>query len=168
MTTPTNGHSNKNAWLEQLGSLYARLNQIGTAMQDVAASRMATTEAVMRLKAEQDRQDQAFLVHASKVGWLDGSNETARKLAKEKAYAERSEEEPFKLKARAAEIEQNEVNLRQLELKAHLLTAELQTVQTQVQIALTMVQADPTGEIQFPSLAYDPGSGKPIPLSTGL
>ncbi len=161
----TNGNRNRNAWMEQLGEKYARLENLRRTTEDVAASRMATTEALMRLKNEQEKQDQAFLVHASKVGWLDGSNETARKLAKEKAYAERSDEEPFHLKTRAAEIEQNEVTLRQLELKAHLLASEFQMVQTQVQIALAMIQADPTGEVPFPSLAR---TGSDMPLSTGL
>ncbi len=142
-----NGNLNKNAWVEQLGQLYARLEQVRRGLEATVASRMATVESLSCLKAEQQGKEQAFLVFAEAAGWLNGSNESARKLAKEKAYAEHSNEAPFGLKDRAEQIDQNEVTLRQLELKAHLLTSELALVQSQVQIALALAQADPTGSI---------------------
>lgn len=143
----SNGNHQANSWLEQLGVLFVKLSELRRAMEHTAADRMAATEALAGLKYKQEALETDFLLHAQRERWLEGTNETARKLAKEKARADHGDEAPWKLRERAEEIETAEILLKQYDIKARLITEELEAAKLQVEICKSLAQADPAGEL---------------------
>ncbi len=131
--------------------------QLDDALRSVTQSIVDATQdlihdlaALDACQRETDDAERRFWLFAAEQKWLDGPNETARKLAKENAYEREANQSPFHLHDRKRRSAEMQVEIDSIQLRLRGYRDELAALQTRAgllpflaQAAQGMLQANP-------------------------
>ena len=130
-------------WFDQAKSLYERLEITDKAFSSVSAQRI---ENLALLEKEQDARDELerkFWLAMSEQGLLNGGNEDKRKEARQRAYNDHADDEPYQLNARVKQITHLKTLCDGLEIEFVALSKKLAAFATQVELLRVLIEHEP-------------------------
>ncbi len=130
------------AFIQHAQQLDASLASVAGLIVDYTQDRIHAIEALDLVKCDHTEKEPAFWIAADANGWLRGSNETERKLAKQRAYQEHGNDEPWRLHDHAREIARLELEIETLTQRLGMYKSELEALRARVPLLAILVQSE--------------------------